>query len=95
MTETKEKLEKASYEFREKASSRNRLFFRRDYHNNHRERRIHIHLVKFNGKDWKEMINFRNYLLNHPKAVEKYAKLKKEAVRKSKGEGRTYRKHKE
>ena len=95
IAEAKKKLEKADYEFREKASYPERLFFRRDYPYKNRKRRIHIHLTKFNGQDWKEMIGFRNYLLKHPDAVEQYIKIKKEGVKKALGDGEKYRKHKE
>ena len=95
LVETKKKLEKAGYEFREKASYPERLFFRIDYPCKNRKRRIHIHLTKFNGQDWKEMIGFRDYLLKHPEAVEQYVKIKKEGVKKALGDGEKYRKHKE
>lgn len=93
--EAKRKLEKTGYEFREKASYPERLFFRIDYPYKNRKRRIHIHLTKFNGQDWKEMIGFRNYFLKHPDAVEQYVKIKKEGVKKALGDGEKYRKHKE
>lgn len=95
MAGAKEKLEEAGYEYREKASYPERLFFRRDYSYKNRKRRIHIHLTKFNGQDWKEMIGFRNYLLKHHDVVEQYIKIKKEAVKKVLGDGEKYRKHKE
>lgn len=87
-------LENAGYEFREVASTPERLFFRKDYTSDNKVRRVHIHLVKFNGKDWNEMISFREYLLNHPEVVKKYAQIKKEAVEKAKGEGVIYREFK-
>ncbi len=93
--EAKKKLEKAGYEFREKASYPERLFFRIDYPYKNRKRRVHIHLTKFKGQDWKEMIGFRNYLLKHHDAVEQYVKIKKEGVKKALGNGEKYRKHKE
>ena len=95
LQEAKKKLEKAGYEFREKASFPERLFFRRDYIYHKRNRRVHIHLVKFNGRDWRELVSFRNYLLKHPEVVEQYVKIKKEAVEKADGLGEVYRKHKE
>ena len=91
----KKRLEKAGYEFREKASTPERLFFRRDYPYKNRKRRIHIHLTKFNSKDWKEMVGFRDYLLKHPEVVKEYSKIKKEAVKKALGDGEKYRKYKE
>jgi len=93
--EAKKKLEKAGYEFREKASYPERLFFRIDYPYKNIKRRIHIHLTNFNGQDWKEIIDFRDYLLKHPDAVEQYIKIKKEGVKKALGDGEKYRKHKE
>ena len=94
-TKSKEKLEKGGYEFREKASYPERLFFRIDYPYRRRERRVHIHLTTFNSQDWKGMIGFRNYLLKHPATVRRYAEIKKEAVRKARGNGKKYRKYKE
>lgn len=95
MAETKKKLEEAGYEFREKASTPERLFFRRDYPYKNRKRRIHIHLTKIGSQDWKEIVGFRDYLLKHPEDIEQYTKIKKEAVKKALGNGETYRKHKE
>ena len=65
LLEAKKKLENAGYEFREKASCPERLFFRIDYSYKNRKRRIHIHLTKFNSQSWKEFIGFRYYLLKH------------------------------
>ena len=95
MEETKKKLEKAGYQFREKASCPKRLFFRVDYLHKNRKRRVHIHLIRFNGQEWTEILGFRNYLLKHPRAVEQYVKIKKEGVKKALGDGEKYRKHKE
>lgn len=92
---TKQKLEEAGYEFRQKASARYRLFFRRDYPYDGTIRRIHIHLTKLNGEDWKEIVSFREYLLKHPNEITNYAKLKKKAVKIAKGNGDTYKKFKE
>lgn len=92
---SKKDLEEVGYEFREKASYPERLFFRRDYLYKNRKRRIHVHLVEFESRDWKEMVGFRNYLLKHLEAVDKYVEIKKEAVKKAQGKGEIYRKHKE
>ncbi len=94
-TQSKKDLENAGYEFRDKASYPERLFFRRDYPYKKVKRRVHAHLVELGGADWSEMIGFRDYLLKHPKSVQEYAKIKKEAVKKALGEGEVYRKHKE
>ncbi len=92
---TKKELEKLSYEFREKASYPERLFFRKDYLYKKKKRRIHIHLVTFKSKDWREMLGFRDFLLKHPEAIKEYIEIKKEAVKKARGNGEKYRKHKE
>jgi len=95
IAEAKKKLEEGGYEFREKASTPERLFFRIDYPCKNRKRRIHIHLTKFNSQDWKEIIGFRDYLLKHSEAVEQYIKIKIEGVKKAFGDGEKYREHKE
>ena len=92
---SKEKLEKGGYEFKEKASYPERLFFRIDYPYKKRKRRVHVHLTVFNSRDWKGMIGFRNYLLKHSNAVRRYTEIKKEAVRKAHGNGKKYRQYKE
>ena len=95
MVGAKERLEKVGYDFREKASHPERLFFRKDYPYGSRKRRVHVHLTKLNGRDWKEIIGFRDYLIKHPDVLPEYAKVKKEAVKRALGEGEKYRKHKE
>src|SRR3989338_118462 len=91
----KKRLNKAGYEFREKASYPERLFFRRDYLYKNRKRRVHIHLTRFNSNDWKELIGFRDYLLKNPDTIEQYVQIKREGVKKAHGDGEKYRKHKE
>jgi len=93
--EAKKKLEKARYEFREMASTPERLFFRKDYGHSQKKRRVHIHLTTFGNQDWGEMVGFRDFLLQHPDMVKEYVKRKKEAVKKARGIGELYRKHKE
>ena len=95
METAKKRLEKAGYEFREKASYPERLFFRIDYFYKNKKRRVHLHLVKFNSQEWKKIIGFRDYLLGHPEAVQQYIQVKKEAVKKALGDGKKYRKYKE
>lgn len=93
--EAKRRLEQAGYEFREKASYPERWFFRIDYPHRRTKRRVHLHLTRLNGRDWQDMIGFRDYLLKHPDAVKRYAVLKKEGVKIARGVGEEYRKHKE
>jgi len=92
---TRINLEKAGYEFPEKAGSPERLFFEKDYPHKNGERRIHIHLVAINGKDWKDILFFRDYLKTHPESAREYIRIKKESVKKALGSGEIYRKHKE
>lgn len=91
----KDILEKIGYEFREIASYPERLFFRRDFSNKNIAQRVHIHLVKYNGPDWRETVGFRDYLLKHPDAVKKYGEIKKKAVKIANGDGKKYKTYKE
>ncbi|MDO8669275.1 MAG: GrpB family protein [Candidatus Buchananbacteria bacterium] len=95
MAAAKKQLEQAGYEFRESASYPERLFFRIDYPYKNRKRRVHIHLMILNSQDFQGMIGFRQYLLNHPEAIEEYIKIKKAGVRYTLGDGQKYRKYKE
>lgn len=95
MRATKKELEKAGYEYREKASYPERFFFRVDYPHKNGYRRVHIHLVLLNSQDWKEIVGFRDYLLQHPEEVEEYARIKQEGVKKAQGDGESYRQHKQ
>ena len=94
-TKAKHNLEKTGYEFREKVSDPERLFFRIDYPYKNKERRVHIHLTELNGQEWKKLIGFRDYLLKNSEAAKQYAKIKKEGVKKACGDCEKYRKHKE
>ncbi len=38
---------------------------------------FHLHLMKFRSETWERHILFRNFLRNHPEAVQKYEKLKR------------------
>jgi GrpB-like predicted nucleotidyltransferase (UPF0157 family) len=95
VTAIKQKLVEFGYEFRETASTPQRLFFRRDYPDGRRLRRVHVHLTEYKGRDWDEMTSFREHLWNNPEAVEEYVKIKKKAVAKARGKGDVYRKEKE
>lgn len=95
LNEAKQLLITAGYKFREQASYPDRLFFRVDYPDLDSTRRVHIHLTILDGRDWKEMLGFRDYMLQHPDTVEQYAELKKEGVKKALGDGVKYRQHKE
>ncbi|MGD0728770.1 MAG: GrpB family protein [Candidatus Micrarchaeaceae archaeon] len=90
----KTQLEKLGYEFRETAGTQKRLFFRKDYKYNTKFIRVHIHLVKFKSKDWKEMITFRDHLINNKTDRMKYIVIKKKAAKLANGNGDIYKKTK-
>lgn len=90
----KEKLESRGYNFGEKFSTKERLVFGYDYPYKNRKRRVHLHVTKSSSRDWNEIMHFRDYLREHPEACEEYAKIKKEAIKKARGEGEIYRNHK-
>ena len=92
---TSKKLQRTGYEFRDIASTQQRLFFRRDYKTSSSIRRVHIHLTFTGSRDQKEMTTFRDYLISHSKTVKEYEKLKKDAVKIAKGRGDLYKKYKE
>lgn len=89
------KLERAGYEYRAVASVPGRIFFKKDYYRKGVQRRVHLHLVEYNSKQWTQVINFRDYLKNNPSAVSEYIKIKKQAVKTAKGDGKIYREMKE
>jgi len=88
-------LERAGYEFRETASTSQRFFFRRDYLDENSTRRVHLHVTHYGSQDWQEMLAFRDWLRKYPEEVASYAELKRIGIEKAKGDGETYRKHKE
>ncbi len=55
---------------------------------------MHVHLV-LSQKFWNSFIVVRDYLRNHNKERKEYARIKKEAVKHAKGEGKKYRRYKE
>ncbi|NGX63157.1 MAG: hypothetical protein KR126chlam6_00564 [Candidatus Anoxychlamydiales bacterium] len=86
----KKKLEKDGFKFLKKASTKGRLFFKKDIE----EYKIHIHLTKSDSKIFQELIFFCEYLKKHPKTVKEYIKIKKEAIKQADGIGGKYRAHK-
>lgn len=83
------------YEIMPNASGDDRISFKKIYKNKRKTRRVHVHLTAHDGKEWKGVIAFRDYLIKHSHIAKEYAKIKKEAVKIAKGEGKLYRKHKE
>jgi len=89
-------LQNLGYEFRPSFSTPDRLYFMA-YLEDPEEgtRRYHIHLTYLQSKEWKDLIEFRDYLRSHPKAVEEYAEIKKEAANTANQDGKQYRNMKE
>jgi len=82
------------YKIMPNASGDDRISFKKVYKNKRKTRRVHVHITSHNGKEWKGVLAFRDYLIKHPLITGKYAKIKKEAVKIAKGEGKLYRRHK-
>lgn len=91
----KRKIQESGYDFVSTAGNRRRLFFVKDDTYKSKSIRVHLHLVKFEGYEWKQKIAFRDYLIKHKDAVLEYARVKKIAVREAKGNKEKYLKAKE
>jgi GrpB-like predicted nucleotidyltransferase (UPF0157 family) len=90
----KDKLIEENYIFKPAAGEKNRLFLEKDYRINGKIQRVHIQLTKYKSKIWNDCIKVRNLLKINKKLAEKYSKIKREAVRFSKGDGKKYREYK-
>lgn len=96
MEEAKNKLQELNYEFRPSFSTPDRFYFI-IYLPDQEEgrRRYHVHLTYPESKEWRELVGFRDYLLNNPEELREYAELKKKAVLEAEEDGEKYRKIKE
>ena len=70
----KEALAKAGFIFAGEDVERQLLFVVGDFEQDTRSH--HIHVVKWNGKEWTNYLNFRDYLNANPSAAREYAALK-------------------
>jgi len=95
MSKIRSLLIKKGYIHPKMGSEKGRLFFQKDYGILFWKRRVHIHLTYKKSKPYYRAIIFRDYLRRNPKAVLKYAKIKKEAVKHAKSEGQKYREYKD
>jgi len=85
-------LQDLGYEFRPQFSTAERLYFITFLPDSDEgTRRYHLHLMSPEGREWKEMLYFRDYLKAHPEEVTIYADLKKAASEEVKEEGERYR----
>jgi len=74
--------------------SEERIYFIKKYQFKGKKRVGHVHLTFKNSKTMKAAIGVRDYLRRNKPAREKYIRLKKEGVRKAKGDGKLYRAYK-
>jgi GrpB-like predicted nucleotidyltransferase (UPF0157 family) len=88
------KLERNEYDFQPKGGNKERIFFQKIIKYKGNERRVHIQLTNSNSKSWKSMLAVRDYLRKNPKAIKEYERIKKEAIKHAKGEGKKYREYK-
>lgn len=96
MGSVSKQLQAIGYEFRPTFSTSDRLYLITYLPDPEEEtRRYHIHLTYPENKEWKEFLGFRDYLRSHPKKVQEYAELKKQAAFEANEEGEKYRKLKE
>jgi len=91
---TIKKLERNGYDFRPTGGDKERSFFQKIIKYKGNERRVHIQLTHSNSKSWKSMLAVRDYLRKNPKAIKEYERVKKEAIKHAKGEGKKYREYK-
>ncbi|MCL4367101.1 GrpB family protein [Patescibacteria group bacterium] len=88
---TSAKAQQAGYEFKPHASNEVRLFHQQDLPDQQEGvRRYHLHVVNKDSLEYKKMIAFRNYLRAHPKDMDKYADIKKEAAKKANEDKNVY-----
>ena len=89
------KLGKIGYKYNPTHPGDNRrLFLEKIISSSGKEKRTHVHLC-LSPKYFNSFILFREHLRNNEKERDKYAKIKKEAVKYAKGEGKEYRKYKD
>jgi GrpB-like predicted nucleotidyltransferase (UPF0157 family) len=86
-----ESVEKLGYEYKHEAGVRGRRFFVKGSEKN---RTHYIHMVKLDGKQWKNLTNFREYLLEDKKNIKEYNELKESLAKEYKDDRDTYTKKK-
>jgi 3-dehydroquinate dehydratase/shikimate dehydrogenase len=96
MNSATKQLQDLGYEFRPPFSTPDRHYFIAYLPDpEEKTRRYHIHLTYRESTEWKDLIHFRDYLRNHPEALQEYAELKKQAATKANHDGEHYRKLKD
>lgn len=72
MNQTSQLLQKAGYEFSASGGDKERLFHKRD--------RYHVHVTFLGSESRKKAVAFRDYLIQHPKDLQRYAQIKQKAA---------------
>jgi GrpB-like predicted nucleotidyltransferase (UPF0157 family) len=86
-----ESVEKLGYEYKHEAGISGRRFFVKGSEKN---RTHYIHMVKLGGRQWKNLTNFREYLLEDKKNIKEYNELKESLAREHKDDRDMYTKKK-
>ncbi len=87
-------LQEHGYEYKPKSGDVDRYFFQRIIVHSANERTVHIQLTHKNSRAWQSMIAVRDYLRKHRDIAKDYEKIKKQAIKYAKGDGKKYRKYK-
>ncbi|MFO8544947.1 GrpB family protein [Legionella pneumophila serogroup 1] len=83
-------LQKLGYEYWEDNPDPERMFFVKGMPPYGNGRTHHVHIVETSSRHWKGRILFRDYLLSHSEAAEKYQQLKIKLARKYKYDREQY-----
>ena len=87
---------KAGYEYRASGGDKERLFHQQDLPDVEEGiRRYHVHITFQGSESRKKAIVFRDYLIQHPKDLKRYAQIKQKAAAQAKGDRDTYLKVKQ
>lgn len=93
ISKIKKKLQKHHYSF-PIGGHKNRLYAEKDYKSKGKIRRLHLHIVQKNSKEWKNPLKVRNQLKKNKDLAREYTKLKKKSIKIAKGEGKIYKNYK-
>ena len=95
LNKLKEPLKKLGYEYGSRGGNARRLYFGRNFLYRHKLIRMHVHVVRFNGLDWRKKIAFRDYLIRNRPAMLEYADVKRKAAKLAGGDKAIYTSTKE
>lgn len=85
-------LQDLGYEFRPQYSTPDRLYFIIFLPDPEEgTRRYHLHLLRKESEEWKDLLHFRDHLRQHPEEAKKYGDLKKQAAEEVNEDGAKYR----